>query len=383
VAWVGKDSIDIPGLAPDFDWNVRIYGPFADSVHCYRDPNSHPPDPDTLPGSLHIEFTDTTGSVWIRDKQKYLTNMETGWYLLYPRNRDDAMVSSIPDSTTWRFLNIYEPAWIRHPELTKPILLANHTKFPNRLSFADLGPAYRDSVKQFYINLITSAGYDPAQFDWIDYSDSIAGELEIPKSDLYNHRLVIALDTDWSVSLSDGPGRMQETPYMKYLDVGGMLWLIGRRSFEQASEAGRREFGLSTHPLAYTYFNLSAVITQAVDFAQAEFAGATPNQTDFPNLPDLPVDTVRVHQTSYGPFQYWHGLFGVDHLIRFNDSQTLYTFRAVYPDTSQFHSFPVAIRWDKGTWKTSYFAFPLYFIQTEQAMAITQQMLGWFFEGTR
>ena len=367
-AWVGKDSIDIQGLPPDFDWNIRIYGVFDDSVSC-----------DTLPANLYREFTDpTTGSIWIRDKEKKLVDLEKGWYLMYARNRDDAYVSSIP---AIGYLVVYEPTWIRHPEQTKRILLANHTYHPPSATIpGELPAAYRDSVINFYVQLIEAAGYTTDDYDIATYTEANANELEPPKADLYNHELVIVLNTDWRRPLINGPGKEQQRAYGKYLDVGGKLWIVGRRSFESQNTGGRLDFALSdvNYPLAYPYMNLSAVFAQSgANFIQAEFSGATAVAEGFP---DVNVDTIKVAQTSTNNFRYSQGLIGVSFLIRLTESETIYRFSSLYPDTSHFHNFPVAIRYDKGTFKTSYFAFPLYFVRADQALAITQRMLDWFFE---
>jgi len=191
VAWVGKDSIDITGLQPDFQWNIRVYGPFETA------PNQW----DTL-GSYRQWSNTLTGEPWIQKKELYLTNLVTGFYLMYATCRDDAFVSAIPATGV---IEAYEPTWIRHPELTKPILFANHSVFayPGQpLPRGDVRQAYADSVKQFYINLVQDAGYTSEDYDWVAYAvrDSAhpisVYDLDVPKTDLYNHQLVIILNLD-------------------------------------------------------------------------------------------------------------------------------------------------------------------------------------------
>jgi hypothetical protein len=176
------------------------------------------------------------------------------------------------------------------------------------------------------------------------------------------------------------------------------VWVIGKRSFDR-NQGGRQDFGLTTeHSIAYTHFNLSAICSPAPSlFDFAEFIGAFSIQPDFP---DLNVDTTRVAQLSWQSRQIAHvdtfahppettwtniryhpfsrALHGVDYLIRENASQTIYRFNSIAPDTSRFHNFPVAIRYDSGTYKTSYFCFPLYFINYDQALVVTRNMLDWF-----
>jgi hypothetical protein len=381
VAWVGRDSIDIPGsIQPDFDWNIRIYGPFADSTHA-----------DTTGDYRYFTAAGDSTNVWIRTKQMYLTNLETGWYILYARNRDDAYTPSIP---ALGYLSIYEPTWIRHPELTKPILIANHSYYGPNGTFAALARgeirvAQRDSVRNYYIQLLEQAGYTSADYDWVDFISG-SSALPVPKSALYNHKMVIILDTDFNYALDNDA---QETPYSLYMDVGGMIWDIGRRSFD-ASSGGLLEFGPSgdrekKHAIAYNYFNLGAVYSQPINYAQAEFAGASSLIQGFP---DLSVDTIKVKACSWARikidpphppettyFNYSQALIGVDNVIRRNDnSESIYKYRAINPDTSRFQDFPVAVRFDRGTFKTAYFAFPLYFIQRDQAQSAMIEMLAWF-----
>jgi hypothetical protein len=384
VAWVGKDSIDIPGIQPDFDWNIRLYGPFQDSLSC-----------DTLPGDLYIEYHNPLdpSSVWIRDKEKYLINLETGWYVLYARNRDDALTPSIP---ALGYLVIYEPTWIRHPENTKRILLANHSFYaihdPRRGTSGELETIYSDSVRDFYTQMIETYlvenGYSADDYDWVDFTTlQPYGELSVNKSDLYNHRLVIILDTDMTKPLVEAPNLKQESPYSEYMDVGGMVWLIGRRSFDGAF-GGTINFGpTSGHTIAYSYFDLSSAYSQSMTaYNQAEFTGARSIINGFPDLSVDPAKiamsdwyVVRNGETTF--YNYTDGLIGVDYLSRLDNSETIYKFVAINPDTSRFHNFPVGVRYDRGTFKTSYFTFPLFFIQRDEAMTVTREMLDWFFNG--
>ena len=215
----------------------------------------------------------------------------------------------------------------------------------------------------------------------------VTAEIEPPKADLYNHKLVIAVDGDWERPLLNARAarQAQQDAYGLYLNVGGMLWLMGRRTFEgQELRMGRKDFGVNddNNPLPYTYLNLSAEFAGPAPGAYrfAEFVGATAIISGFP---DLETDTLHVSQTSLGGYRYSRALLGVNYAIRMNESEPLYKYVAINPDTSQFHNFPVAIRYDSGSFKTSYFTFPLYFIQTDQAIEVTRQMLQWFFPNGR
>jgi hypothetical protein len=373
VAWIGKDSIDVTGLQPDFEWNIRIYGPFTDST-------GH--SADTL-GSYRTWVSGLTGEPWILAKQLYLTNLQTGWYLVYATCRDDAFVPATP---AMGFLRIFEPTWIRHPELTKPILVAKHNWYTTiNFTANELRIVYQDSVNEFYNNMLLDAGYTPDQFDVANYTVGNT-ELAVPIADLYNHEMVILLDTDINRPLNESAGHEQESAYSKYLAVGGKLWIIGRRSFDPTSGGeGRSDFpATGIHSIAYNYFNLNAVYTHALGtgtYSQAEFAGASPLIDGFP---DVTLDSMRVRQCNWvegnTPHYFALGLPGVDYILRRPSSETIYLFDSLYPDTSNFHNFPVAVRYNPGTFKTAYFCFPLYFVQYDQAVQVTRTMLDWFFQ---
>jgi hypothetical protein len=94
----------------------------------------------------------------------------------------------------------------------------------------------------------------------------------------------------------------------------------------------------------------------------------------------LEIDTFLVQQTGFGPFTF-DALARVEHLIRFSTSEPLYVFVSndQFSD-STFHGFPVAIRYETATFKTSYFSFPLFFIKYDQASNVADQMLAWFLD---
>jgi hypothetical protein len=369
IAWVGKDSVDIPGVQPDFDWNVRIYGPFADSLSC-----------DTLPSHMYIYYTNpANGSVWIRSKQIFVTNLETGWYLAYARNRDDAFVPSVP---ALGYMVVYEPTWVRHPELTKSILIANHSWYnpgpvPDVYT-GEMDTTRRAEVNQYYRDMLAQAGVQTSDYDWIDYT--VGNSDFVPqKADLYNHRLIIVISNDWTRPMKTESSVNQEDPYGQYLDVGGMLWVIGRRAFLQRIDQGTINFGATNQPFVTKYLNLSSVYADSMrNPRQAEFTGA---QALIAGFPDVSVEPTRIAQTSNNHYSFTNTLRGVEFLTRLDNSETIYMYSAINPDTSGFNNFPVAIRYDKGTFKTSYFSFPLYFINTDNAVAVTRAMLDWYFQG--
>lgn len=356
VSWEGKDSIDYEGIQPPFIWHVRIYGPFA------SEPDSL--SPDTL-GQYGVFVDPETGIDTVTYTATGIVNLQTGWYILYVRNFDDAHVSSV---AALGYFQVFEPRWVRHDDYID-ILIVDHNRYWLNERFGELRSIYEDSLNQFYEGIIDSAGFSVDDYDWFDADDlnpQIADE-----SVLLNYRMVIALDTDMATLISTD----QQDEYAAYLDVGGMIWVIGRRSFVNPNQRGRVDFGLSSLP--FQYLDMSAAIVSNLANPQAEFSGANPIVTGFPTLS---VDTLRVSYTSWRFDHYAEALLAVDFTIRYSSSQTLYVFRSLYPDSSSFHGFPVAVRYDGGVFKSSYFSFPLYFFDDASAAEVTRQMLGWFFE---
>lgn len=358
VSWEGKDSIDYEGVQPSFIWHVRLYGPFA----------SQPDSTDTL-GQYSAFVDPETGIDTLTITSGYIVDLQTGWYILYVRNFDDAHVSSV---AALGFFQVFEPRWIRHDDYID-ILIVNHNRYWPNERFGELRTIYEDSVNQFYEGIIDSAGFSVDDYDWFDADDEnpqIADELA-----LFNYRMVIALDTDLGSQVSTE----QQDQYAAYLDVGGMIWVIGRRSFATPSQRGRVDYGPSEGDiLPFQYLDMSAAYVSDLSNFEAEFSGANPIVTGFPTLS---VDTLRVSYTSWILNHYAEALLGVDFTIRYSSSQTLYVFRSLYPDTSSFHGFPVAVRYDGGVFKSSYFSFPLYFFDDASTAEVSRQMLGWFFEG--
>ncbi len=353
VSWDGKDSLDYPGIPPAFLWEVRIYGPFADSLSA-----------DTT-GS-YVPMVDLeTGDLLTTAKSGIITDLVTGWYIVYVKNYDDAFVPSIPVLGS---LEVYEPRWIRHSDY-KEILLVDHNKLFSTPRYGELTVAFRDSLTDYYTALIEGAGYTGAQYDVFDANDDLT--VVVDQSVLYDYKLVVVIDTDWNRKIST----TQQDQYAKYLDVGGMLWVIGRRSFDDPSQLARIEYA----GLPFNYMNLTGAYLNTPNARDsAEFRGATPLVAGFP---ELSVDTLKVSYTSWPLNHYAEALFGVGYIVLRPGSEPLYTFQALDPFTSRFHAFPVAARYDPGTYKTSYFSFPLYFIDQASAQTVTSNMLEWFLAG--
>jgi hypothetical protein len=222
--------------------------------------------------------------------------------------------------------------------------------------------------------MVENAGYTN-EFDFIDATINTDPNALVDISDLYMYRMVIALDTDWFNMLSEA----QQEEYARYLRVGGKLWVIGRRSFNTTNATGRQDYGDDMDALAYNYMNLNAAYLPAAgEPTLVEFLGATPTGDFNTEFPSVTLDSIKVAYTSAGPITYSQELFGVGHLLTRGGTETIYTFVSNDPYGSVYHGKPVAVRYDDGIFQTSYYDFPLYFLDASDAASIATSMLNWF-----
>jgi hypothetical protein len=361
ISWEGGDSLDFPGAQPDFLWEVKAFGPYLDLISAENAMNDFNPDTEPLYGQA---VDPVTGEPLVEFESINMLNLVTGFYIMYVRNFDDAFVPADP---AMDIIEVYEPHWIRHSNYI-PIAVIDHGKFTDPTVWGDLSPDYKDSVTQFYNDMLLGAGITSDQYDFIDATPNAV----VTVHDLYKYRLVIALDTDWTNLIP----ALQQEEYARYLDVGGQLWLTGRRSFNAQSGSGHGEFGDSSVELPFRYMNLDGnFLNTPSERDVTDFVGASPLISGFP---EISVDTIKVGYTSWGPYNYSQSLFGICYLIRQLDSETIYKFNAEDPFNSPYEAFPVAIRYDSGSFKTSYFAFPLYFCDLDDAIVVAQNMLDWY-----
>jgi len=351
VSWSGKDSLDYSGAQPDFIWEARWYGPFADSASA-----------DTV--GFYRYLVNANGEPFVTRKSWILTDLETGWWLFYVRNYDDASVGSIP---ALGYIEVYEPQWVRHADEVKDVLFVNCSTF--QPVPGNFGSAWADSIRAFYANLMADAGFTAEQWDWTT-------DTTPPKSMLYNYRMVIVDDIDWNgplFNVNDNP----ETVLARYLDIGGKVWVIGRFSFSNVpGQVDPVGYPHDNHPLAFAYLDLSTTFYPTGDFSFSEFVGA--NAVAGTGLPSVNIDTLKAQGLS-GSFSV--AIPKIDRMARGNNSETIYTFVSVNPGAPDtFHGFPVAIRKDNGIFKSSYFSFHLFFLPYGQASSIFNNMISWYLD---
>jgi len=403
-AWEGKDTLDFPEGAPDFEYEWKIFGPYDSSLYDASLDTIYLGIADTTTDMLLIASCDASDSgylrrgldgvmeacedPWVLDKDVTITNFPTGCYIFTARVRDDALV---PDSTAaWGAFMTVMPLWMTEPGSVRDVMLIRATQFRNAPTLGGYpqrtdtaGTAnYPDSVLKFYNEMLAGAGYDTLlNMDVFGSTDQVAlGEEDYPGiTDLAKHRLIIFDNMDYNTQ------ELKLTQYFTYpladyLNVGGKIWVIGRQSYISSppNYAGYSDF--ESESIAFLFFDLSAArYTQASILIgdTVEFVGARSVDSDFGDLVIDPVRTAEMLQ---------HGINKVEVLIRnSNLSSTIFTYEAANPDTMvQFQFSPCAVRYNPihHIFKTSYFSFPLYMMDNSAGavQATFTNMLAWFLE---
>jgi hypothetical protein len=364
VSWEGGDSLDYPGAQPDFLWEVKVFGPYPNSASIPADSLF---DPDTQPLWYYLSDGDDTPEL-IASTSFNFYNLVTGFYAIYVRNYDDADVPSRP---ALGVIEVYEPHWIRHPNEAKDVLLYNSSAF--NPTFGNLPAAWSDSVQMFYANVLADAGIASNKWDWFDTIPTIR--------DFYLYRMVIIDDIDWTVDI----GNTTQEAFIDYLNAGGSIWVIGRMSFYNSNQfAGRYEYESNeAEPMVFNFFGLEAAFFPPSDFTFAEFVGANAVGNSITGLPDLSVDPLKIDALNDFPGGEYTALPKVEFLILSSDFdvETVYQFVSDNPGaTGSFHQFPVGVRWATPTFKSSYFSFPLFFMEYDEAAETFDDMLQWFLE---
>lgn len=409
IKWFGSDSLDYPRAQPKFDYFWELFGPFTDvfsgradstrlwasSEHpdhynpSFTAPRYAPADSVTLYGLRGVDMPD---------------NYKIGAYFFRVRSRDDAGVSD-PTPASLRFQVI-------HPRFDRKILLV--WKRP-RTSSGPTGEPNRanDSASQsYYIDLIRRAGYDGSDFDAVYDAKTFVADIAIPDSLLARYQFVIyhkeqlIRTQDFALSGS----------LVKYMNGGGSVWGLGRDDLldldgpgsgidDRLSLVSYNDFDPSIG-VAFFYFGIDAMVSdhhvneviaeERTHVSNEQFVGADTllnSQTDprakVPGLPTLDVDTlvtkayirsrfrIRPDSLLY-PDSLYRRMPGVNTFQRAVRSQPLYLYRSAFSDTSKLNGQVVAVRSDRGSFKTAQFGFSLYGIQKCQAVFLTRKMLEWF-----
>jgi hypothetical protein len=253
------------------------------------------------------EFRDT--------KNLTIFGLPTGWYTLYVWSRDDGYtLSHEPGHISFYVISpaFRDPAQMRH------ILMYDET------ANTGLGNWPGDSVNAFYQDLLNSVPQEQlvpgARYvmDGLDvmFWDNSNLNNPLPYDLVHYFKLIIMYDED----KTDASGNTAAIDYRNkilsdYMDVGGNVWIIGRRMLVGTFACAQGTLIQSQLPsFLVNYFGLSggtAANWPWPSITSIEFIGAFPASQDFPLLT---VDTTRLAPPPFP--QQIHAISDVDGLAR-------------------------------------------------------------------
>jgi hypothetical protein len=381
VSWSGKDTIDFPNDQPDFDYEWKLYGPYdttsaTANALTLADTAGHIP--------MFSSYDSTLNTVWSRDKDTTFVGLQTGVYIFEVRVRDDARAAD--PTSAWRKFMCIEPVWVSNPGQERDVLLSQSTQYYRTAPYRGWPsrndpPMFRDSIVAFYSTMVENAGYSITIYDTARLNTAPAPTP--PVALLAKHRMLIIDDFEsYKPEMNAGNNPTLSPAVRDYLNIGGRVWVIGRRSFATnnlQAEPNREDYGAQS--VAYQMFNLSAATYEAfyTDTALARFTQFRSAKSLMPEFENIGVDSVKCSYLKHV------GLCNVEVLERDSVySKSLFTFGSLNPDTSIFEDLPIAVKCQprSGIYKTAYFAFPLYFMDNSEGKVqhVFDVMLAWFLE---
>ena len=404
ISWSGKDSIDVPFGEPDLEFFWELFGP-------------SPAGFDTSAANLvAISYDTTDGDKWVRWKTDILPpGLQTGFYTFRVRARDDAF---IPDETpAATFFKVIKPTF------NKKVLMLDLTTY-NFITFYGY-PSDSTPVRTYYRQLFQQAGFP---LDTIWHGTQVEN---FPSESLISeYKAVVVVNLDNKLGIADSLGRQ----LIKYMDVGGKVWIEGVNNFTsigsynacprtvsttadeltRSLNAGARGFVMD---IASKYCGLRGYFmacwegipdsmcdnstgcqfnsTEWKPFPEGrneEFIGATSLIGSFPSLQ---TDTTNVKKisvirstgpTTYNKFSYYTRVPFVNYAVIHSthpDYPTLPPAQAVYLANSSYGSGsvldgkPVAVRYAGPTFQTAVFTFPLFYIKMNQSVDVVTEMMNW------
>ncbi len=407
VSWHGVDSLDFPEDQPDFEYYWALFGPFSspDSIvaESLTVDDIYSAYDSTLNKVVKWESYDSTdGDNWVSDKEVTLYNLRSGYYWFWVMARDDAFVidslytNEEGDTLSAGVLHIIQPYYTSDNE-AKDILVVDDSRYRNFPAEMDDKTTARD----FYMGIFENLGIDTAKsVGWIDNSSAqkFTGNGGPESDSLPMYKMVMVLNDDWFQELSDSIVSW----YKRYLNVGGKIMVTGRNTFcskprgsIEYKEKIYYGFEAGDTPLGHfasDYFNLDYAIYPGWNFQtnlDQEMIGAYSDDASFS---DVTFDTSKVIEIAKNGSNWWYEtntsyLPAVEYLSRLDESETIFKFMSYEPIGSDFDGWPVAVRYaptmtvggqTRTAFMTSYFSFPIYYVQTDEAVELMRTMLEWY-----
>ncbi|MCP4634310.1 MAG: T9SS type A sorting domain-containing protein [candidate division Zixibacteria bacterium] len=403
VNWSATDSLD--PHEPDLDYHWELMGPFTARPDSTFDDTSmiYSAYDSTLNSIVRWEsFNEDNNDIWVRDTSTTIYNLRNGYYIFRVQARDD----SLAEDTTYLWqdgsmksvgiLHAIQPYWNSEHDSALDILVVDHTYHDSPLPGNN---GATDDYRSFHLQLLHESGIDTVNMiSWRNCPRST----DTPEpEDIIKHRLLLLLNDDWTEEIGDSSINW----YTRYLNVGGKIMVTGRQTFLRGRTNQMEPFTVyygsnegdvpgdnRSGRFARDYFNLYGsrfpgwypFPGQNINLNQ-ELTGAYAQHQDFP---EITLDTVKVKNVVRG----WYDtleiyLPAVEYLMRNDDSETLLNFKSYRPENSEFDGFPIAVRYDttmqvgeerRTAFQTSYFAFPLYYSEYNQAVDVINTMLEWY-----
>jgi hypothetical protein len=410
ISWGGTDSIDYPiGDPPlEFFWELFYLGPSSSDTL----------NPDTT-DPLAISFDSEDGDKWVTTKTTSLpVGLQTGYYMFRERSRDDALIPDPTPATT-----IF---YVIKPTFDKEVLLVDLTFFFTSYTGAVTNP---DLYLPYYQQMFSLAGHpvDTTFGDVFNPDPNLTPEEPL----LSRYKLVVVINQDPARGILDSLGRQ----LIKYLDVGGKIWLVGINNFttaatftpdklrgtrtflgEKSSALGKGESGYPAQ-IGMQYCGLESYFMPGwEDLADSvnctNGSNCESNYSKWPSFPAgrneeftgagavvsapwpalLEVDTVNVKLAS--TLDPDKKILFLDKAPRANyavinsfnlfysdlpPAEALYVVNSAYGSIpGSMHGRPAIIRYQGPTFRTVTCTFPLFYIKIDQSAELTQQIIEWF-----
>jgi len=410
IAWGGSDSLDYPlGEPPlEFSWKLFYLGT--------SESDTLSPDTSNL---LAVSYDPNDGDEWVKAKGTILpAGLETGYHMFRVQSRDDAFIEDASPAQT-----IF---YVIKPSFDKEILIVDITKF----GATAYGEANNPNLYRIYYTQMLANANHPAESLW-----QMAGDVNFTPDErlLSQYKLVIVVNQDRGAGIADPLARQ----LIKYLDVGGNLWIMGVGNFTTSGSFKPSPRGLKTFlselstalsagesgfniDVGKTYCGLERYFMPFWDgnrYPDSTCSGGscTWHQPPWPNYPagrneefsganrdDNPIfsswpllletDSAQVMTANSPPaindkYLFYDKVPHVNYIVTYSihpdfpdlpKAETIYKFNSAYGGASVMHGKPVAVRYQGPTFRTAVFTFPLSFIKMSQSVELTKQMLNWF-----
>ena len=310
-------------------------------------------------GGVNSGFDDNDG--WIRSTSSQLRGpVPTGDYTFIIEIRDDAFYVGKADTAN---IGIAHPEYdISREEVREQY--ADGTYPDHRILLIDqnnsfLYPPDLGEVRSFYEGV-----FDDLVSDGMiaGYSTAISGygDLEVDKSELAQYNILYVLDQDPGATFKMSEDFLEEL--MQYVKIGGRIIIDGRNVFANENPDW-------TEQPSYSYFGIAEDFigpTRTIfDEAIEHLSG-----TEYPGLvvdPDKAEDSelnyvnrLGARTPSYGGSPY---------------TQIIYKYgvgeSATPADSNDYQQGPVAVRYVTPSFRTAYFAFPLYLMENDEGQVDT------------